>query len=355
MPNWKVQGRKGPHASSQQRAPASQPRSAPPPQRAAQPSQRPGTERGRGAGGCASGGASEDKMESQQSSVRDMIQKLDKQKGSLGASPSKKRRVSRNLSPLSASSSVSAEATLSTLPVTEAALKATMMKMVNIIKHDMTAEFEALREDFGKLHNRIKDLEDHIASRDLQLDELERCLCDRDARIMDLQSEVDQLHSDARRKDLILSGPAVPLPPSEPWTEDVVETTVNMLQNRLPGVRVSSADLDDAFRIGKGKNIVVKFRSGAKNSLRNKVYESRFQMQAPSSGANDTTGPRKLFVRENLSPYRQKIFSALLTEKLANRLYTVFTKNGEVYCKMTQYGRKIKIESLSRLETLLKE
>ena len=63
----------------------------------------------------------------------------------------------------------------------------------------------------------------------------------------------------------------------------------------------------------------------------------------------------KLFVRENLSPRRHEIFQALLMEKAAKNIYTVFTKNGAVFCKLVQHGQKIRVRSLNEVQVLLQK
>ena len=62
-----------------------------------------------------------------------------------------------------------------------------------------------------------------------------------------------------------------------------------------------------------------------------------------------------LYINENLTRRRQEIFQALLIERRSGRLYTVFTKNGEVFCKTMQYGRKIRVDSMHKIAQILHE
>ena len=62
----------------------------------------------------------------------------------------------------------------------------------------------------------------------------------------------------------------------------------------------------------------------------------------------------RLYVSENLTRKRQDIFQALLNEKRQKRLYTVFTKHGEVFCKTMQHGRKIRVDSLDAIPDALR-
>ena len=224
--------------------------------------------------------------------------------------------------------------------------------MADRIKHDMSAEFAALRADLGRLHSRIKELEQHVERRDCYIDELGQRVSERDTRICDLEDEVDRLSNELRKKDLMLSGAAVPAPPAEQWKEDVVETAVTVLAQCMPQVPISRDEIDDAFRIGKNKRILCRFKSPTKGSVRDRLYEGRFNSK-PAEGPENTES-KNLYISEHLTPYRQTIFQALLEEKRAKRVYTVYTKHGDVYCKIAQYGRKIKVDSMQQIPSVLR-
>ena len=334
MPTGKNQnrgGNRGTGSSSQARMSAnrSQPWSAPrqQPARAEQP-QRSAS--GRPTAAAASGGESSGAgvSQRQQSSVRDMIQRLDKPLETPASSPTKKRRVSRALSPSSVASSAASASDAAQRPVTEDVLNRTMLKMVQLMKQEMSPEFEALRTELGRLHGRIQELEDHIESRDREIDDMQRRISTKDDRISDLECEVDRLQSDVRKNDLILSGSAIPAAPEDWWKEDVKDTTVKLLQSCNPTVDVAESDVVDAFRIGKRKSLLVKFKSSGKNSVKDKLYEQRFDLKPPSPSEGASADDHKLFIRENLSPYRQAIFQALVQEKQAKRIHTVFNSLG---------------------------
>lgn len=321
------------------------------------PPRQPEPGRGRSVAGSSSGGASAWTRVGQQKSVKDMIHRLDRpgQAGPRSASPSKKRRMSRERSPSTASSGDASDSeVVPGQPLTEVTLQRALLKMADRIKSDMAAEFIQLREDLSQLHGRIRELEQHVSERDHHIDNLERRISDRDMRISELGEEVDRLHTEQRRKDLIFSGAAIPSPPTEHWKEDVVETAVSLLGKSMPDVSVSRNDIEDAFRIGKKKMIICKFRDAGKLSVRDRIYEERFKLRAISS-ADSGTGPKPLYVSENLSPYRQAILQALVKEKQAKKLYTVFSQNGVVFCKTMQHGRKIRVHTLEMIPTVLRE
>ena len=215
MPSSKTKNRGGAQNSSHQHAPAQRPRPAAPRQPPGQSarSQPPSTGHGAGKGG--KGGASAERSGGQQASVRAMIERLDKQETTPANSPSKRRRVSRHPSTTSMESGDASGSEHAYQPLTEAVLNSTMLRMVDLLKKEMSSKFEGLRSELGALHGRLQELENHIAARDLEIDQLERDVYTKDSRIADLECEVDQLHTEQRRKDLILSGSAIPAKPTE--------------------------------------------------------------------------------------------------------------------------------------------
>lgn len=319
-------------------------------------SRQPDRSRFETAGG--SGTPSSSAKTRQQKSVREMIQHLDKPSQSVARaeSPSKKRRFTteRTSSESSESDDNSDTEGRSSQPLTEASLHTALKGVADRLQSSMTAEFAQLREDLSRLHGRIEDLERHVSARDDLIEELKHKLGEREMRIGQLEEQVDHIDADRRRKDLILSGTAVPLPPQEAWTEDVAETAVTLLGRCMPDVPVTRSDIEDAFRVGKRKVIMCRFKTAAKKSVRDNLYEGRFNSKAV---VNTTISdiPQNLYINENLSPYRQDIYHALLKEKAAKRLYTVFSKNCEVYCKTKQYGRKIRVYSLNMIQDILRE
>lgn len=332
-----------------------------------------------------------------------MIKRIDgsRDRGHKSVSPTKRPR--RDSVPRSATPASSDDELEIDHPLTEMTLRSVIRDMAQQIRNDIAAEFTKLRAELSSMGSRIQELENHIERRDNFIDEIENRLRDRESRVEELEEEIDKLSSEHKKRDLIFSGPAIPAPPERAWAENVRTTTVTMLARCLPGVTVAENDIEECFRISRGKRILCRFRSSGKDSVRDRLYESRFSARssrradggvtvgvteagapgaAPPSSASDgadqagserrpggatgggggdrlngagdgRTASTQLFVSENLTRRKQEIFQALLAEKRAQRLYTVFTKNGEVFCKTMQFGRKIRVDSLDRIANVL--
>lgn len=348
MNNRKGRGR-GSQTSQQQRAPTQQQRPSTP--------RRPRTGQGHASGGEARGGPSSSvgTQSFQQSSVREMISRLDsaRQPASRSGSPSKRPRHSREPSTASDHSDRPDQLSGSSRPLTEATLLSALQRMTDQIKADMAKEFGVLKEDMQRLHGRVYELEQHVEQRDVFIDELERRIGQKDERISSLEQQLDDLICEQRRPDLILSGDAVPPAPVQHWTEDVADTAVKLLNECLPDVSVSREHIQEATRTNKRKNIVCRFKSFSRDSARDRLYEERFNSKPPMNA--EGAEKKRLFISENLTPYRQNIYQALRREKKENRLYTVFSKHGEVYCKKVRHGQKIRVSDMGKISAVLRD
>lgn len=299
-----------------------------------------------------------------QPSVREMITRIDRNRSqtSRSLSPTKRQRVSRDQSPDSASGSDALTAAQpssqqllgSAQPLTEAALTTALNKLAERMKSDISEQFALLRNEMERLHSRVYELEQHVSARDDFINELEGRIYDRDKRISKLEEQLDDVDAAQRRPDLIFAGDAVPPPPpTERWNEDVVGTAVTFLGRCMPDVPVSREDVADARREANHR-IVVRFKTAAKHSVRHRLYEERFKSK-PIQDEGSEVAAKKLFVNENLTAYRHAVFMELRKKKAEKRIHCVFSKDGEVFCKLRQHGRKTRVPDFETLRDLLRD
>ena len=61
---------------------------------------------------------------------------------------------------------------------------------------------------------------------------------------------------------------------------------------------------------------------------------------------------KDLFVNESLTMMRGQIFRSLLAAKREKKIYTVFSRGGNVFFKEKQHGVSTRVDSLQRLRQL---
>ena len=61
---------------------------------------------------------------------------------------------------------------------------------------------------------------------------------------------------------------------------------------------------------------------------------------------------RELYINESLTKLRGLIFRSLLAAKREKKIYTVYSRGGQVYFKERQHGVGTRVDSLKRLREL---
>ena len=128
--------------------------------------------------------------------------------------------------------------------------------------------------------------------------------------------------------------------------EDVEAVLMDVIRGSL-GITVRREDIDHAHRMSAGgSKIVCRFTKSGPSSIRQQIYDSRI----PPKGER----PRlSLYVNESLSQNRQQVYLKLLELKRSGRVYTVFTRAGDIFFKEQKFGVNYKANSLADLEKRL--
>ncbi|KAF0290740.1 hypothetical protein FJT64_001185 [Amphibalanus amphitrite] len=266
---------------------------------------------------------------------------------------------------------------------------------------------ESLTAEIDKLNERVRDLERHVEVRDGVIDQLTDDLRQSRADITALQTRVEDAEINSRLPCLIFSGTAMaprrsarlgaPLinqtspgaadaaaatvPPGSgrgraPGTsqsadrqvtagpgqsaadggrarsgarvgdreerEDVNTLVVDTLNQCMPGLNLSSADIDRAHRLpGANHRIIVRFVRSGEGSLRDRIMTRRMELKG-----------KDLYVNESLTKMRGLIFRSLLAAKREKKVYTVYSRGGQVFFKQEQYGTGKRVDSLEQVRRL---
>ena len=117
---------------------------------------------------------------------------------------------------------------------------------------------------------------------------------------------------------------------------------VNTLNRCMPGLDLNVRDIDRAHRLpGPNNRVIVRFVRSGHGSIRDTVMSRRLELRG-----------RDLFVNESLTKLRSQIYRSLLAAKHEKKLYTVYSRSGQVYFKERQHGVSTRVDSLQRLQEL---
>ena len=265
---------------------------------------------------------------------------------------------------------------------------------------------ERMSAQIERLVGRVRDLEQHVEQRDGVIDRLTEDLRQSREEVSALQARVEDAEINSRQHSLVLSGPVMaprraadPEPPlpgrpapaaaaagpadrqpghavtsqsadrrpgrgerpgqSAPgaggdrgapasragaWEEreDVHALVVETLNRCMPGLAMDVTDIDRAHRLpGANNKVIVRFVRSGQDSIRSQVLSRRLELRG-----------RDLFINESLTKLRNHIFQSLLVAKREKKVYTVYTRGGQVYYKEKQHGVGTKVESVQRLREL---
>ena len=121
--------------------------------------------------------------------------------------------------------------------------------------------------------------------------------------------------------------------------EDVNALVVGTLNRCMPGLDLVDGDIDRAHRLpGPNNRVIVRFVRSGQGSAREQVWTRRLELRG-----------RELFISESLTKLRSLIFRSLLAAKREKRIYTVYTRGGQVFFKEKQHGVSTRVDSLQKV------
>ena len=155
-----------------------------------------------------------------------------------------------------------------------------------------------------------------------------------------LRDELDQYN---RRENLEFHG--IP--------EQINENTNFIIKEMAKkiNVQIKDSDISTSHRLPASKNkhppIIVRFTN---RDIKNKIYYKRRNL----IGVHDfgITGMTKLFINENLTPKRKKLFSLANKKRIELKYQYIWSNNGEIYLRKNSTSDHIKISSLEDIHNL---
>ena len=233
-----------------------------------------------------------------------------------------------------------------------------IQRLIQVGNQTVIAAFDA---KFAQMERRLEIVEAENLEKDVEIRRLSAAINDEKKENAALRDQLESMDHNRRLSSLILTcedfGPRT-------QGEDIEARVIQILNDRLPDLRLTTADIQVAHRLQADSKVIVKF---IKRRVRDNVYERRFDLfrlrggpRAPDGGGGGAAaGGRRmaaLFINESLTPKRQGIFNALIQAKKpenGGKIISVFTRRGLVYCKTERNGRNIHVQDQEHLRRIL--
>ena len=198
------------------------------------------------------------------------------------------------------------------------------------------------------LERRVNILESEVMDKDLEIRSLRERL-ERQERVNDdLKEQVEGIDANRRLSSIILT--CDDFTPRSP-NENIEEMVSQVINNRFPQINMTAADIQAAHRL-QGKNkVIVRF---IKRRLRDTVYDSRFELMGGAASRGRRMAP--LYITESLTPSNRLIYMALLDARRpenGGKVASVFTRRGQVLCRVERGGANIRVPDWEHLQRLL--
>lgn len=266
-------------------------------------------------------------------------------------------------------------------------------RLTSLISRELHEFKMNINSQFEALETRIHDLEQHIETRDCEMDRMSQQLQDTREEMEALRSRAEDAEMVSRLPCLVLSGKAMapqrhaplldaplptsgaapsadtsspgragpPLPPSARRggqggapeqrggggsrtedREDINNLVVSTLNHCFQDLHVEVRDIDRAHRLpGPNNRVIVRFVRSGPGSIRDVIMWRRLELKG-----------RDLYVNESLTSLRGKIFRSLLEAKKGGKIHTVYTRGGQVFFKPERFAVSQRVESIQKLSQL---
>ena len=208
---------------------------------------------------------------------------------------------------------------------------------------DVMKSQKFLNDEFEYLKNNVSNL----MKLDLQkkTDDLmkeNQCLKDQLIEEEKMRDDLDQYN---RRENLEFHG--IPLNPNED-TNHIIKTMAKKLN-----IDLKENDISTSHRLPKSLSnnppiIIARFTN---RDIRNLIFQKRKNLIGVRDYGID--GMTKLFINENLTPRRKKLFSLAYKKKINSKYQFLWTYNGDIFIRKNTTSERIKITCKSDIDQLL--
>ena len=209
-------------------------------------------------------------------------------------------------------------------------------KCVKEIKDSNDKRLSALEESLSFAMDSIAVVSDRQRSTDIDIVELQRETADLRRRLQQIELDEDRRQQEKRLVCLVFSGQSLQ---AQTRREDAAQLIRSLVQQYLRHT-LDSSQVKAMIRLRNGK-VLVEFTSSSPGSDRDVLFKSKSKLRG--SG---------LYIAESLTPRRQAIFSDLLRLKKDGKIFSVFTRSGDILACRSRDSAPIRVASCEAVRSL---
>ncbi|KAF0310682.1 hypothetical protein FJT64_001880 [Amphibalanus amphitrite] len=156
-----------------------------------------------------------------------------------------------------------------------------------------------------------------------------------------VEEQLDDVQQRELQDWLIFSGPAIPRRSQSGRNEDSSRLLYAIIHQHM-GYEMDVAQLREVYR--DERQIRVRFSAVGAGSDRYHMVRNKTKLRG--------TG---LYIRERLTPFRQKLFNELMRFKMARQISTVFTRDGTVFAVVGRRDQPRPVRTEAAMERLIRQ
>ena len=226
-----------------------------------------------------------------------------------------------------------------------------------LLDASIASVISAFDAKFERMEHRLTVLESEVMDKDIEIRRLGEQLSQQVEINSDLHAQVESMDLNRRLSSLIFTCDDFG---QRSVNENIEEKVVFLLNNRIPGLKLTVTDIHAAHRLQRDDKVIVKF---VRRSLRDAIYDARFGL-APTatraagvgSGRRDERRPSTLYISESLTARNQSLFNQLLQARRSSngtKVASVFSRRGLVFCRTVRGGPNIRVPDETALRRII--
>ena len=248
------------------------------------------------------------------------------------------------------------------LPAVELSAGA-LASIQQLVNSGIAAVISTFEKKFEQIERRLSILEADSMDKEMQIKHLGEQLARQVKINNDLQAQVEGIDVNRRLASLIFTCDDFG---QRSANEDAEKILVSVLNERIPGLKLTSMDIHACHRLQRDDKIIAKFM---KRSTRDQIYDARFTLASlrswtlgTAAGGGGELGSRggrqmsPLYISESLTPHNQFLYNQLLQARKASggtKVVSVFSRRGLVFCRTVKNGPNIRVPDEATLRRIV--